>query len=215
MFLAFMVRRLLMAHMDEEKNMDNRDFFGNKRLELAGTLISYVFEDAFKRYNSMLMATANKSIPKVKVCQFDVTKHMTSNLITHALNNAISTGNWNIRRFRISRVGVSQVLSYRWHKRDRKIQQQLANRQQLAGGFDGPILSGKIAPSITLMHILYSGVLWRYFKLFTPVDLSSIKREVRDLCVLRMVHAFCQAAPMLLLQVINQPFHLSRDLIRS
>lgn len=47
----------------------------------------------------------------MKVCQFDVTKHMTSNLITHALNNAISTGNWSIRRFRINRIGVSQVLS--------------------------------------------------------------------------------------------------------
>lgn len=36
---------------------------------------------------------------------------MTSNLITHALNNAIATGNWSIRRFRINRIGVSQVLS--------------------------------------------------------------------------------------------------------
>ena len=97
--------------------------------------------------------------------------------------------------------GVSQILSYRWHKRDRKIQQHLANRQQLACDFDGPIISGSISPSISLMHFLYCGVLWRYFKLFTPVDLSSIKREVRDLCVLRMVHAFCEAAPMLLLQV--------------
>lgn len=43
--------------------------------------------------------------------QFDVTKHMTNQSITHALNNAIATGNWNIRRFRINRIGVSQVLS--------------------------------------------------------------------------------------------------------
>lgn len=47
----------------------------------------------------------------MKVCQFDVTKHMTSNLITNALNNSIATGNWSIRRFRINRIGVSQVLS--------------------------------------------------------------------------------------------------------
>lgn len=127
-YLAFMVRRLLLAHTDPDKHIDNRDFYGNKRLELAGTLIGFVFEDAFKRYNSSIMvfdgffnyfiliififkATANKYIPKVKVCQFDVTKHMTSNLITHALNNAIATGNWSIRRFRINRIGVSQVLS--------------------------------------------------------------------------------------------------------
>lgn len=110
-YLAFMVRRLLLAHIDPENHIDNRDFYGNKRLELAGTLIGFLFEDAFKRYNLTIMSTANKMIPKVKVCQFDVTKHMTSNLITHALNNAIATGNWSIRRFRINRIGVSQVLS--------------------------------------------------------------------------------------------------------
>ncbi|RWS31680.1 XK-related protein 6-like protein [Leptotrombidium deliense] len=37
--------------------------------------------------------------------------------------------------------------------------------------------------------------------LFIPVDLSSVKHEVRDLCLLRMIHAFCEAAPMLLIQV--------------
>lgn len=50
-YLCFMVRRLLLATMDPENQIDNRDFYGNKRLELAGTLIGYLFEDAFKRYN--------------------------------------------------------------------------------------------------------------------------------------------------------------------
>lgn len=45
------------------------------------------------------------------------------------------------------------------------------------------------------------GVLWRYAKLFIPVDLGHVKHEVRDLCMLRLVHAFCEAAPMLLLQL--------------
>lgn len=55
LYLAFMVRRLLLAHIDPESNIDNRDFYGNKRLELAGTLIGFVFEDAFKRYNANLL----------------------------------------------------------------------------------------------------------------------------------------------------------------
>ena len=54
-YLAFMVRRLLLAHIDPDSHIDNRDFYGNKRLELAGTLIGFVFEDAFKRYNSSIM----------------------------------------------------------------------------------------------------------------------------------------------------------------
>lgn len=54
-YLAFMVRRLLLAHIDPDRHIDNRDFYGNKRLELAGSLIGLVFEDALKRYNSMMM----------------------------------------------------------------------------------------------------------------------------------------------------------------
>lgn len=33
-----------------------------------------------------------------------------------------------------------------------------------------------------------------------PVDLRFVKHEVRDLCILRLIHAFCEAAPMLLIQ---------------
>ncbi|XP_064087600.1 uncharacterized protein LOC135202250 [Macrobrachium nipponense] len=52
-----------------------------------------------------------------------------------------------------------------------------------------------------LLHLFQGGVLWRYFKLFIPVDLRYVKHEVRDLCMLRLIHAFCEAAPMLLIQL--------------
>lgn len=54
---------------------------------------------------------------------------------------------------------------------------------------------------VIVLHFFQLGVLWRYAKLFVPVDLRHVKHEVRDLCLLRLVHAFCQAAPMLLLQL--------------
>ena len=59
LYLAFMVRRLLLSHIDPSNHIDNRDFYGNKRLELAGTLIGFLFEDAFKRYNSSVMVRCN------------------------------------------------------------------------------------------------------------------------------------------------------------
>ncbi|XP_022197939.1 uncharacterized protein LOC111055080 [Nilaparvata lugens] len=55
--------------------------------------------------------------------------------------------------------------------------------------------------SIVFLHIIQFGILWRYFKLFIPVDLRFVKYEVRDLCMLRLVHAFIEAAPMLLVQL--------------
>lgn len=54
---------------------------------------------------------------------------------------------------------------------------------------------------VFLIHTIQTGVLWRYFKLFIPVKLAFVKHEVRELCVLRLIHGFCEAAPMLLLQV--------------
>lgn len=58
---------------------------------------------------------------------------------------------------------------------------------------------------VVLIHVAQLGVLWRYARLLVPVQLSSVKLEVRDLCVLRLVHGFLQAVPMLLLQLSLLP----------
>ena len=49
--------------MQAEKNptlIDDRDFYGNKRLELAGSLMSLLFESLFKQLNSDLKAIVEK-----------------------------------------------------------------------------------------------------------------------------------------------------------
>lgn len=48
-----MLRRLCFAVVDPSY-MDDRDYYGNKRLELAGQLVSLLFEDLFKRMNQDL-----------------------------------------------------------------------------------------------------------------------------------------------------------------
>ncbi|CAH0393363.1 unnamed protein product [Bemisia tabaci] len=110
MYLALMIRRVIQAQDDPEM-LDDRDYYGNKRLELAGSLLALMFEDAFKRFNSELKTIADKIIPKIKAAQFDVVKHMRQDLITNQLTLAILTGNWTIRRFKMERHGVTQVLS--------------------------------------------------------------------------------------------------------
>ncbi|CAC5418953.1 RPC2 [Mytilus coruscus] len=71
-YMALMVRRVILAKGDKVK-ADDRDYYGNKRLELAGQLLSLLFEDLFKKFNS--------------------------------------EGNWSIKRFKMDRSGVTQVLS--------------------------------------------------------------------------------------------------------
>jgi len=109
-YMALMVRRVIEAQGDE-KSIDDRDYYGNKRMELAGSLLSLLFEDLFKRLNWELKAIADKNIPKVRAAQFDIIKHIRTDLISVGLENAISTGNWTIKRFRMERQGVTQVLS--------------------------------------------------------------------------------------------------------
>ncbi|XP_048258371.1 DNA-directed RNA polymerase III subunit RPC2-like [Haliotis cracherodii] len=109
-YLALMVRRIVLAEGDKVK-VDDRDYYGNKRLELAGQLLSLLFEDLFKKFNAELKKIADMTIPKPRAAQFDIVRHMRQDQITNGLVNAISTGNWTIKRFKMERAGVTQVLS--------------------------------------------------------------------------------------------------------
>lgn len=110
LYLALMIRRVINAQADPSL-IDDKDYYGNKRLELAGSLLALMFEDLFKRFNWELKQIADKNIPKIKAAPFDIAKHMRHDLITNGLAFAISTGNWTIKRFRMERHGVTQVLS--------------------------------------------------------------------------------------------------------
>ncbi|TAQ84906.1 hypothetical protein B7494_g6775 [Chlorociboria aeruginascens] len=113
LYICFMVRRVLMA-MHDPKLVDDRDYVGNKRLELAGQLLSLLFEDLFKKFNSDLKMTIDKVLKKPnRTTEFDAYNHITSqgNHLTLGMNRAISTGNWNLKRFRMDRAGVTHVLS--------------------------------------------------------------------------------------------------------
>lgn len=89
-YLAIMVRRVIEAETSKSA-IDDPDYYGNKRLELAGSLLSLMFEDLFKRFNWELKSIADKIIPKVKVAPFDVVKYMRPDLIANGLFTAISS----------------------------------------------------------------------------------------------------------------------------
>ena len=105
-----MIRRMLMA-MEDSSYIDDRDYYGNKRLELAGGLLALLFEDLFKRMNSELKRQADNYLSKAKGSQFDIVKCIRTDTVTFGLEHAISSGNWSIKRFRMERKGVTQVLS--------------------------------------------------------------------------------------------------------
>ncbi|TFY61606.1 hypothetical protein EVG20_g6992 [Dentipellis fragilis] len=112
-FVATMTRRVLMA-VDDEKMVDDRDYVGNKRLELAGQLLALLFEDLFKTFNSNLKSSIDKVLKKPsRTNEFDAwnTMQFQGDHITAGFVRAISTGNWSLKRFRMERAGVTHVLS--------------------------------------------------------------------------------------------------------
>ncbi|KAL2821747.1 hypothetical protein BDW59DRAFT_174098 [Aspergillus cavernicola] len=112
-YVANMARRVLMAKNDAAL-VDDRDYLGNKRLELAGQLLALLFEDLFKKFCFDIKMNIDKVLNKRnRVEAFDAWSviSMHSNHITQGMNRAISTGNWSLKRFRMERAGVTHVLS--------------------------------------------------------------------------------------------------------
>jgi DNA-directed RNA polymerase III subunit RPC2 len=110
-YVAHILRRVLLAYMGEDK-LDDKDYYGNKRLELAGALLSLLFEDLFKRFNADLKRHADTVLDKPARAQaFDIYKMIRQDTITNGFVHALSTGNWSIKRFKMERAGITQVLS--------------------------------------------------------------------------------------------------------
>ena len=82
--MALMIRQIIQAE-ENPTLIDDRDFYGNKRLELAGSLMSLLFESLFKQLNSDLKAIVEKK------AYVDIIKHIFPRIITVGLENALAT----------------------------------------------------------------------------------------------------------------------------
>nr|CAG8580948.1 7796_t:CDS:10 [Entrophospora candida] len=112
-YIAIMIRRVLMV-MAKESLVDDRDYVGNKRLELAGSLLALLFEDLFKKFNFDLKLNIDKLLKKPnRATEFDAHKQLMQHgdSITNGFVRAIATGNWTLKRFKMERAGITHVLS--------------------------------------------------------------------------------------------------------
>ena len=111
-YMGHIIGRVLKAEYDRAL-LDDKDYCGNKRLELAGQLLALLFEDKFKQLNAELKRQADQSLSKPnRTSPFDVSKYLRpDSCITQGFIHAISTGNWVLKRFKMDRAGITQVLS--------------------------------------------------------------------------------------------------------
>jgi DNA-directed RNA polymerase III subunit RPC2 len=111
-YFALMIRRIIDTIYDPTK-LDDKDYYGNKRLELAGQLISLLFEDLFKKFQSDLKKQVDRELGKQsnKKEAFDAIACFDTNSITHGLVAAMKSGNWNIERFKMDRSSITAELT--------------------------------------------------------------------------------------------------------
>ncbi|KVH97885.1 DNA-directed RNA polymerase, subunit 2 [Cynara cardunculus var. scolymus] len=110
-YVVVMLRRMMDAILNKDA-MDDKDYIGNKRLELSGQLLSLLFEDLFKSMNDQVKFNVDKILSKPsRSSRFDVSQHLLKESITVGLERSLSTGNWDVSRFKMHRKGMTQIVT--------------------------------------------------------------------------------------------------------
>ncbi|ORX89614.1 DNA-dependent RNA polymerase II second largest subunit [Basidiobolus meristosporus CBS 931.73] len=108
-FFGYMVHRLLLAAL-ERRDLDDRDHYGKKRMDLAGPLLAMLFRMLFRKLTKDVGKYLQKCIDSNR--EFNLTLAVKSNTITNGLKYSLATGNWGDQKKAMqARAGVSQVLN--------------------------------------------------------------------------------------------------------
>lgn len=109
-YLGYVVNKLLSTVLNRV-DMDDRDHYGKKNVDLAGPLLSNLFKSLFRQLRTDMARKMRRSLEtKHQVLLKDV---INKNLITNGMNYSISTGNWTDSSFKFmeSKAGISQDLN--------------------------------------------------------------------------------------------------------
>lgn len=108
-FFGYIVHRLLQTVLGRREE-DDRDHYGNKRLDLAGPLLGNLFRQLFDKMRKECTKYVARKSSEGK--EFSLDLALNPNHITHGLKYALATGNWTANRSGggSAKTGVSQVL---------------------------------------------------------------------------------------------------------
>lgn len=113
-FVGYMVNRLLQVALGYQKE-DDRDHYGNKRLDLAGPLLAGLFRQLLRKLMKDVRANLRRAVNSRKsvdeIIHHDLSAAIKSSIISNGLKYALATGNWNASGGAATKTGVSQVLS--------------------------------------------------------------------------------------------------------
>jgi DNA-directed RNA polymerase II subunit RPB2 len=106
-FFGYMVNKLLQTILGR-RDFDDRDHYGNKRMDLSGPLLHGLFRQSFAKVAKECRLYLEKKISEGS--DVNVSLAVDANIITRDLRYALATGNWGANRRAQVKTGVSQVL---------------------------------------------------------------------------------------------------------
>lgn len=109
-FLGYMANKLVKASLGMI-NEDDRDYYGKKRLDMAGSLLGANFRALFRSFTDIMTKILKRDIDNGHD-KILLQKALKPDIITHGLRTALATGNWGKDRDgNVQKTGVSQVLN--------------------------------------------------------------------------------------------------------
>ena len=109
-FIGYMIYRLGNCALGRAFG-DDRDHYGKKRLDMAGTLLSGVFRQLFRRFQTKTQMLIKETIKDEKKTKFKIENNIDATMITKGMKYALATGNWGTNRAgQVQKTGVAQVL---------------------------------------------------------------------------------------------------------
>ncbi|KAI3840599.1 hypothetical protein MKX03_004611 [Papaver bracteatum] len=107
-YFGYIIHRLLLCALGRRPE-DDRDHYGNKRLDLAGPLLGGLFRNLFRKLTRDVRGYVQRCVDNGKDCNLHF--GIRASTITNGLKYSLGTGNWGQANAAGTRAGVSQVLN--------------------------------------------------------------------------------------------------------
>jgi DNA-directed RNA polymerase II subunit RPB2 len=108
-FIGYMTQKCLLV-IKGKRPIDDRDHYGNKRVDSTGQLIGNIFKMSFAKLMRTFRLELEKKILNNKSIQIEYDLNYSKVPITKDIVYSLSTGNWTVNRQKITKTGVAQVL---------------------------------------------------------------------------------------------------------
>ncbi|KAI3991626.1 hypothetical protein MKX01_004902 [Papaver californicum] len=107
-YFGYIIHRLLLCALGRRPE-DDRDHYGNKRLDLAGPLLGGLFRNLFRKLTRDVRGYVQRCADNGK--DVNLLFGIRASTITNGLKYSLGTGNWGKANAAGTRAGVSQVLN--------------------------------------------------------------------------------------------------------